>query len=86
MCHFFQNAVTPEIIVGIAHLVHRGTLGAPSIFYFDLGVTSRHLSITFIVLKKLAKVDISTKTLGVGIVQFGEIVSKGLYSVFLLHC
>ena len=32
-CHFFQNAVTPEIMVGIApYLGHRGTLGAPSIF------------------------------------------------------
>ena len=30
---FFQNAVTPEIMVGIPpYLVHRGTLGAPSIF------------------------------------------------------
>ena len=34
-CHFFQNTVTPEIMVGIApYLGHRGTLGAPSIFDF----------------------------------------------------
>ena len=33
VCHFFQNAVTPEIMVGIApYLMHRGTLGAPSTF------------------------------------------------------
>ena len=33
VCHFFQYAVPPEIMVGIApYLVHRGTLGAPSIF------------------------------------------------------
>ena len=31
---FFQNAVTPEIIVGIApYLEHRRTLGAPSILH-----------------------------------------------------
>ena len=33
LCHFFKNAVTLEIMVGIApYLVHRGTLGAPSTF------------------------------------------------------
>ena len=33
MCHFFLNAVTLKIIVGIEpNLRHRGTLGAPSIF------------------------------------------------------
>ena len=31
---FFQNAITPEIMVGIApYLEQRRTLGAPSIFY-----------------------------------------------------
>ena len=47
---FFQNAVTPEIIVGIApYVVHRGTLAAPSTSTFDLGVASRDLSMTLTV-------------------------------------
>ena len=42
---FFQNAVTPGIMVGIApYLGHRGALGGPSTF--DPGVTSRDLSMT----------------------------------------
>ena len=51
VCHYFQNAVTPEIMVGIAsYLVHRGTLGRPFEFStFDLGVTSRDLSMTLTV-------------------------------------
>ena len=52
VCHFIQNAVTPEIIVGIApYLVHRGDLGRPFDFStFDLSVTSRDLSMTITVL------------------------------------
>ena len=51
---FFQNAVTPEIMVGIApYLVHRGDLGRPfDCSTFDLVVTSRDLSMTLPVLKK----------------------------------
>ena len=42
---FFQNAVSLEIIVGIApYLEHRRTLGA--FLYIDLGVTSRDLAMT----------------------------------------
>ena len=41
---FFQNAVTPEIMVGIApYLVHRGTLGAPSTFLV-LALVWRHVT------------------------------------------
>ena len=46
---FMQNAITLEIIVGIAsYLEHKRSLGAgPFNFsYLDLGVTSRHLSMT----------------------------------------
>ena len=51
--NFFQNAVTPKIMVGIApYYGQRRTLGAPSISYFDLGVTSRDLSLTLTVFKK----------------------------------
>ena len=64
VCHFFQNAVTPEIMVGIApYLVHRGTLGAPSTF--GLGVTSRDLSMTLPVLQTfLCKCPLAPKLLG----------------------
>ena len=42
--HFFQNAITPEIMGRIApYLVHRGTLGAPSIFP-TLTLVGRHVT------------------------------------------
>ena len=67
VCHFFQNAVTPEIMVGIApYLVHRGDLGRPFDFSrFGLGVTSRDLSMTLPVLQTfLCKCPLAPKLLG----------------------
>ena len=72
---FFQNAVTPEIIVGIApYLVHRGTLGAPSIFLLDLGVTSRDLSMALTVFKRIwRKWTLAPKLLGLEWCNLGKL-------------
>ena len=68
---FFQNPVTPEIMVGIApYLVHRGTLGGPRV---GLGVTSRDLSMTLPVLQtSLCKCPLAPKLLGLEWCNLGK--------------
>ena len=87
VCHFFQNAVTPEIMVGIApYLVHRGTLGAPSTFLV-LALVWRH--VTFLWPYPFYKLfcvsaPLAPKLLGLEWSNLGEIVNKDLYSRFVL--
>ena len=84
MCHFFKNAVTPEIMVGIAlsYLVHRGDLVRPFDFStIDLGVTSRDLSMTLTVFF-LRKWTLAPKLLGLEWCNLGKSYNKGLYSGF----
>ena len=61
---FFQNAVTPEIMVGIFGA--QGDLGRPFDFSrFGLGVTSRDLSMTLPVLQTfVCKCPLAPKLLG----------------------